>query len=42
MVIRKVFHHDKDAVASAFSDMDRWLNGDDDNEEYSIGNNSLY
>jgi hypothetical protein len=40
MVIRKVFHYDKDAVSSAFSELDRWLNGDDDDAEYFNGNSS--
>ncbi|CAD6255794.1 unnamed protein product [Miscanthus lutarioriparius] len=32
-VIRKVFRYDKDAVSSAFIELDRWLNGDDDDDE---------
>jgi hypothetical protein len=38
MVIRKVFRYDKDVVASAFSELDRLLNADDDDEEYFNGN----
>jgi hypothetical protein len=38
MVIRKVFRYDKDAVDSAFSELDRLLNADDDDEEYFNGN----
>ncbi|XP_066338780.1 uncharacterized protein [Miscanthus floridulus] len=36
-VIRKVFRYDKDAVSSAFIELDRWLNGDDDDEGHSNG-----
>jgi hypothetical protein len=38
MVIRKVFRYDKDAVSSAFSELDRWLNGDGNHEDYFNGN----
>lgn len=38
MVIRKVFRYDKDGIASAFCELDRWLNVDDDDEEYCNSN----
>lgn len=41
MVIRKVFHYDKDAVTAIFSEFDRRLSGDNDNEEYYNGNTSF-
>lgn len=36
-VIRKVFRYDKDAFASAFTDLKRLLNADDGDEEYFYG-----
>jgi len=37
MVIRKVFRYNKDAFLSTLSELDRFLNGDDNDEEYLNG-----
>ena len=42
MVIRKVFGYNKDAFLSTLSELDRFLNGDDNDEEYLNGNIILH
>ena len=41
-MIRKVFGYNKDAFLSTLSELDRFLNGDDNDEEYLNGNIILH